>query len=304
MTKEESLAVSAHIGRVIGEYAPHLTFSPEEIQEAREGYSQEKLEELSREGFYFGDFEHFYTMLRFVDGMDLWGKADEEYLKKLFALSRKMDPAEFRKDPYLKNIRIEEKKEENVLLTSAFYEKGEFFQYDMPSLSDEIVVPKIGYFTHRVTFPAVYEGNMPWVSVCPSEIHSMTPDLEGVRGRVLVLGLGLGYYPYRLGENEGIGSITIVEKNPHILKLFRDQILPQFPHKNKIRTVLADAFDFLEETENGAFDFCYADIWEGWEDGAAAYERILPHEKRLWDCRFRYWIEKEILWYQKYGKVT
>ena len=127
----------------------------------------------------------------------------------------------------------------------------------------------------------------------------MSPDLEEAEGRVLVLGLGLGYYPYRLMENKRVEKITIVEKNPHIIALFREQILPQFPHKDKIRIVEADAFEFLVETENGAFDFCYADIWEGWEDGAAAYEKILPHEKRLWDCRFRYWIEKEILWYRE-----
>lgn len=299
MTKEESLSITSHIGAIIAQSAPALSFSPQELKQARAEYSEEKLEELQKEGYYFGDFEHFYTMLRFCDLASLWGNVDEEYLKKLFFLSRKMSASSFREDPYLKHIKIRDQKIDSVFLTTAFYEKGEFFQYAMPDLSDRIVVPKIGFFPRKVVFPAVYEGNVPWVSVCPSEISSMSPDVDSAFGRVMVLGLGLGYYPYRLGENKKVESITVVEKNPHIISLFREQILPQFPHKKKIRVVQADAFDFLAETENGAFDFCYADIWEGWVDGAAAYEKILPHERRLWDCTFRYWIGDEILWYRK-----
>lgn len=299
MTKEESLSITSHIGAIIAQSAPVLSFSPQELKKARAQYSDEKLEELRKKGYYFGDFEHFYTMLRFCDLASLWARADEEYLKKLFSLSRKMSASAFTEDPYLKNIKIRDQKIGSVFLTEASYEKGELFQYAMPDLSDRIVVPKIGFFTQKVSFPAVYEEKIPWVSVCPSEVSSMSPDVNAAFGRVLVLGLGLGYYPYRLWENEKVESITIVEKNPHILSLFREQLLPQFPNKRRIRLVQQDAFDFLAETENGAFNFCYADIWEGWADGAKAYEKILPHEKRLWDTTFRYWIEDEILWYRK-----
>ena len=299
MTKEESLKVTAHIGRVIAENAPRVFLAPGDLEKARAGYSEEKLSALRAEGYYHGDFELFYTMLRFCDGMDLWGRADEDYLKKLFRQARKMDRAAFLADPYLSEVPAAERRIGNFLLTSAHYERGEFFQYDMPALREETVVPKIGFFTEKVTFPAVYEGNIPWVSVCPSEVYSMAPDIPAARGRALVLGLGLGYYAHRIAGRKEVREITVVEKSPEIIRLFREELLPHFSHRDKICVVEADAFDFLAHTRPGEYDFCYADIWEGFTDGAQCYEKILPHEKRLAGTEFRYWIRDEILWYRE-----
>ncbi len=299
MNFEESLTVTAQIGEAIATNPPKITFSPEEFAKARAEYSDEKLQELKKLGFYSDDFELFYCVKCFADALDLWKMADGAYLKKLFSLAKKFDPDTFYEDPYLKQVKIKERKSDNILLTYATYQKGEFFQYDMPRMREEIVVPRLGFFTEEVSFPAVYEGVTPWVSVCPSEIFSMQPDVAPAFGRVLVLGLGLGYYPFLVSEKDNVEQITIVEKNPHIISLFRQEILPHFPYANKIRIVEADAFDFLEDTEVGAFDFCYADIWEGWVDGAAAAKRIETHEKRLYSTEFRYWIGDEIHWWRE-----
>lgn len=299
MTKEESLAVTEHIARVIAERSPKVEISSEEMARARARYSEKELEELTEEGYYKGDFELFFTMLRFLEGMDLWRRTDEAYRKKLFSLARRFQPLDFLSDPYRKAIPPSQKRIGAFLLTEAKYEKGEFFQYDMPTLRDEIVVPRIGFFSECFSFPAVYEGVIPWVSICPSEVYSMTPDVEPAHGRVLVLGLGLGYYPFHAAQKKDVEQITVIERSPEILQLFREEILPHFPHKEKIRLVQADAFSYLNEVENGAFDFCYADIWEGWEDGAVCYDRILPHEKRLFDCEFRYWIRDEIQFWKE-----
>ena len=166
----------------------------------------------------------------------------------------------------------------------------------MPDLDGEIVVPKLGFFSEKVSFPAVYEGETPWVSVCPSEICSMGRDIDAARGSVLVLGLGLGYYPFRIGEKKEVREIVIVERSREIIELFETHLLPHFPCRDKIRVVQADAFAYLEKTPPGRFTFCYADIWEGMADGMAAYRRIKPLEARLPGTEFRYWIEKEILW--------
>ena len=299
MTREESLVLSAYIGEVIAQGAPRIVLSPKELDEAKKGFSREKLAELTNRGLYHGDFELFYTLLRFCDGLGLWSKADGDYLRLLFSSAKKHDGASFRENSYLKTLDIRERRLGRFLLTEASYAKGEIFQYDMPPLDGNLVVPRLGFFTEEVRFPAVYEDNMPWVSICPSEINTMTADAVHARGRVLILGLGLGYYPFLISEKKEVKTITIVEKSQEIIRLFQEELLPQFPHKEKIRIVEADAFRFLEETEPWEFDFCYADIWEGWEDGAIAYEKILPYEKRLYETQFCYWIEKEIQWFRK-----
>lgn len=299
MKKEESLELTAQIAQRIAQRAPRIVYTPKDLKNARETYSNEKLRELAELGFYHGDFEQFFVMKCFCDGMDLWKRADEGYLRALFSQGRRLDRAEFYQDPYLSQIHIQERQLGEILLTECYYERGEFFQYDMPDLSADVVVPKLGFFSQKVAFPAVYEGRIPWVSVCPSEIHSMMPDVPAAHGRVLVLGLGLGYYPFCISASQDVKSITVVEKNPKILRLFREEILPQFPQKEKIFLVEADAFEFLEECGKEDYDFCYADIWEGWEDGSVCYQKIFPYEKRLKNTEFRYWIGDEILWYLK-----
>ena len=84
-----------------------------------------------------------------------------------------------------------------------------FFEHEMPDFESDIVVPRLGFFPELVAFPSIYEGTVPWVSVCPSEISSMQTQIRQAHGRVLVLGLGLGYYPYIVSGKENVSEITI-----------------------------------------------------------------------------------------------
>ena len=297
MDKEKSLEISAYISQKIINEAIKINYSKQELEKEKKKYPKEQLKQLEKEGYYDGHFEKFYVLKKLCDRLDLWSIADEEYLKKLFESAKCLEKSVFYDNLYLKNIKIPTVSNDNILLLNACYEKGEFLQYDMPKLSDDIVVPKLAFFNSNVFFPSVYEGQMPWVSVCPSEINSMQIDVDKASGRCLVLGLGLGYYPYIISHSEKVKSITIVEISEKIIELFKQYILPQFEHKDKIKIVHADAIEYMKKVERDEFDYCYADIWEGQADGAPLYTQIKEHEKRLPYTRFAYWIEEEIKWY-------
>lgn len=297
MEKEASLKLSGYISGCITDGEAVVEYTDGDIREDFKKYTKEQLEALEKEGFYDGNFTKLHILKKLCDKLDLWSYADEEYLKKMFSQAMVLDGKEFEKDPYLSNIKVPTVNKGNILLTNACYEKGEFFQYDMPRLSEDIVVPRLGCFDRRVFFPCVYEGNMPWVSVCPSEINSMSIDFDKARGRCLVLGLGLGYYPYIISQSDKVKSITIVELNERIIVLFEKYILPQFAHRDKIKIVHGDAIEYMKNVERDEFDFCYADIWEGQVDGAPLYLQIKKNESRLPYTEFAYWIEEEIKWY-------
>ena len=297
MDKLNSLKLSGYISQAIIEKAPKVEYTDENLRIEKSKYTDGQLEALAAEGYYNGDFETFYVVKKLCDMLDIWNYADEDYLKKMFSEAKKLDRDAFCNDPYLTNIKVPMAKQGDVLLLNACYEKGEFFQYDMPSLCEDIVVPKLGFFNKDVFFPSVYEGNMPWVSVCPSEINSMSIDVDKAEGRCLVLGLGLGYYPYVISRLDKIKSITVVDISEKIIGLFEKYILPQFEHKEKIKLVHADAIEYMKTVERDEYDFCYADIWEGQADGAPLYLQIKKHESRLPYTRFAYWIEDEIKWY-------
>ena len=294
MDRDRSFGISALIGQIIATQAPCVAYTPREVKRARAAFSDGEIEELRRLGLMPGDFEGFYVIRRFCEEWGVSDRADGEYLAALFAQARHLSAADFENDPYLRAVSFDEVRRGEILLTHATYERGEIFQYDEPDFTAPLVVPRLGFFDRAVRFPTVYEGKTPWMSICPSEINSMREQIAAARGRVLVLGLGLGYYPFAVAARSEVGSITVIERNPDVIALFCEHILPAFPDREKIWVVQADALAYLEGLRGGEYDYCFADIWEGVVDGAAAYRRIRPHEARLSDTCFSYWIEPQI----------
>ena len=299
MTYEESLDLSARIGSLIASRFPRVDYTREDVERAMAEYSPEDLAEMRQIGILKEDFEEFYVIREFSEDYGIGEAGGGEYLLPLFARAKKLNADEFRSDPYLKNVTVPEVKEGDILLTTSEYERGEIFQYEMPDLTARTVTPSLGFFSEKVSFPAIYEGDVPWVSVCPSEISSMAEGIKKAHGRVLVLGLGLGYYLCRIAAKETVSRITVVELDERIVKIVKEHLLPQFPGREKITVVHADALDYLKTVKDGDFDYCYADIWEGVTDGAAFYRQIEPHEKRLTGTEFDYWIKEQILSYLK-----
>lgn len=294
MNKQESMALSARIGRIIAERAPTVKYTSKDIERARAEYSEEELAEMREIGLLGDDFETFYVIREFYARLGLSDEVGGGYILKLFENAKKLDAIAFRENPYIKGVNIPVVRSGNILLTRAEYGRGEIFLYDMPDVGGDTVVQKLGFFDRRVSFPTLYEGNIPWMSICPSEINSMKNEIEAAHGNVLVLGLGLGYYPFMIAQKPEVKSITVVELQQTIIDIVGAHLVPQFPNNEKIKIVKADAIEFLESVSDGEYDFCFADIWEGALDGAEAYKKIKPHEKRLPSTTFTYWIEEQI----------
>ncbi len=291
--KEESFSLTARLTGYISENNPVFDLSAKEIKALKKSFSEAELEKFRADGWLGDDFEAFAVIYSYLKSVGALG-ADKEYLAGVFENARKMSVAEFYDDEYIKNVKIQERKIGKFLLTNASYARGELFLYDAPDLKAELVLPKIAFFTGKVSFPTLYEGNMPWMSVCPSEINSMKEQMERAHGNVLVLGMGLGYYQYVISGKDDVSSVTVVEISPEIADIFNENILPFFEKAEKIEIVVADAIEYLKTVNDGQYDFVFADIWEGIIDGAPLYEKIRKEEKRLKSTEFTYWIGEQI----------
>ena len=294
MNKQESVRISAGIGTLITAQNPVISYTADDVEKAKASYDAAELAEMRELGLLGEDFEAYFVIREFCERIGLGDAADGTYILKLFQNSRRLDADAFLRDPYLRTVSVTEKQIGRFLLTNAEYEHGEIFLYDMPDFTAPIVVPKIGFFNRRVRFPTLYEGSMPWISVCPSEVNSMEKESAAAHGRVLVLGLGLGYYPFRISAKPEVESITIIELQKTIIDIFCENLLPQFPERQKIRIVRGDAIAYLGSVRDGDYDFCFADIWEGVVDGVPLYEKIRPHEHRLFSTHFTYWIGDQL----------
>jgi len=297
MDKQRSFDLTAKLSGRISATNPVYDFTAKEIKAEKKKFTGDELETLRKMGWLNGDFETFLVVLSFLEDSGIMDDAPDEYIAEVFRNAKKFDVGEFYNDEYIKNVKISEVKKDKFLLTTASYARGELLLYDAPDFSGDIIVPKIGFFTGKVTFPTFYEGSMPWMSVCPSEINSMKAQMEAAHGKVLVLGCGLGYYQFVASAKDNVESVTIVEISPEIADIFRENILPYFPHKDKISIVVSDAIKYMDTVNIGDYDFVFADIWEGIIDGAEHYKNIKPHEKRLPGTKFTYWIGDQIEYY-------
>lgn len=284
----EELAYLADLASVVADGVTICTH-PRAVSAFFDNLSEERLAEIC-DGYATKDKESLYVAINVC--LKTGRLPSKAMMSDIADNVKKHCKSEFYKDEYIDTIKLPNVKNGDLTLVYATYAKDEIFQYDMPLVDPPAL--RLGYFDEDVSFPAIYEGNMPWVSACPSEINSMSGSLSEVSGKVLVLGLGLGYYPFIASQKSNVREITIVEINSEIIDIFTRYVLPQFPMKQKIKIVCSDAIKYMASVKKGEYDYCFADIWEGAEDGADRYIAIKKYEAQLHGTKFSYWIEDEI----------
>lgn len=101
-----------------------------------------------------------------------------------------------------------------------------------------------------------------WMSLTPHEIESQELGYRHAHGHTVIMGLGMGWIAANGALNPRVTQVTIVERDPDVISLFRDSgafdSLPA-PAQAKIAIAQADALEWRP----GAVpvDFLYADIW-------------------------------------------
>lgn len=218
----------------------------------------------------------------------------DEYLRPAV---RKLRPAAYMADPYYRHIHIGDRKNGKWRLQTAQYEPYEGFVCGPLRLGQHYAaVPAIGYFAEGFSYPMVLENGVEWMAIKPNEIETMHRPIADAHGRVLTFGLGLGYFAYMAARKEAVSSVTVIEREADIIRLFREEILPQFgPFAPKIDIIEADAFAFARSRAARAYDYVFCDLWHDAADGLPLYIRMRKIEKTLQTAPFAYWIEDMLL---------
>lgn len=210
---------------------------------------------------------------------------------------RKLDSSDYANDLYVKTIKFPEKTFKNWKFTYSKYAPCEAFVYNNPRVtSDFREIPQVGFFDSEFSFPAVLENGREWMSVKPNEIETMQKPIENARGKVLAYGLGLGYFAFMASMKSTVDSVTVVEKSADIIELFSQEILPQFPNKQKIKIIQADAYEYAQQAAPGEnFDYIFSDIWHDTGDGLSMYLKLRRLNSLSESSSSDYWIEDALL---------
>lgn len=257
----------------------------------------EMVESLSKE-FSISKAEAF-SML-FAGGMDMDVTENardtrifrEDFPRMLHCLSFE----EFENDPYYRNIVIPNARIGACELKHETLKAYEAFVCDdRKSFPDGASLPQIGYFERDFHYPVLCENERVWMSVTPCEVATVAPAAKAAHGRALTLGLGLGYFMYMASMNPNVETVTAVEKNEDVIRLFETRILPQFPNADKVRILRGDAFELTPDLyRSGRYDFMFADTWHDAGDGLGMYLKFKEMEPLAPNMDFSYWIEETL----------
>lgn len=211
-----------------------------------------------------------------------------------------LNEEEYLSNPYYKRIRPQKDTAGKWSLEYNYYAPFEGFIYEDVKTEPEHGYREItsyGYFGKKVPYLILKEKNRVYMSITPHEINTMKEAVNKANGNVIVYGLGLGYFPYMISLKDEVKSVTIVEEDKNVIRIFEDMILPSFEHREKIHIVQNDAFEYAKERmEKGNFDFGFTDLWHDEQDGLEMYVRMKNiNESLKKPVEMSYWIEESLL---------
>ena len=217
------------------------------------------------------------------------------FMKKLILYKRE----EFLDNPYIKNIKISRIVGDNFILSRGrilprnCVEKFNEASFDSKTMTFN---HPFYYCEDNLQFPVILEKNDKycWMSVEPFEINSFDKIVQEAHGNVLLLGLGLGYLPYMLSIKDNVNSITVIEIDDEIIRMFKENILPQFEYKEKIKIVKDNGINYLKSSDLNLYDYVNLDIWKATSDMLPYYLQALNVETKHPNVKFSYWLEQEL----------
>jgi len=210
-----------------------------------------------------------------------------------------IDAGVYEQNPYFKTIHCQDIKLGRWKLQYDKYLPYQAFAYQDLNVNPTehyLEVTPLGYLNRSLAYLAVSENDVTWMSVTPFEIETMQPLIDQVKGHVLMFGLGLGYFAFMATLKNNVHHVTIIERNQNIIKLFKEHILPQFPHQDKITVIQADAFTYAETyLKEQKFGSLFVDLYHDAKDGLAVYLKMKKLEMLQPNLPVYYWLEKSIL---------
>ena len=224
---------------------------------------------------------------------------EAEFISHVFDHSRVFTKDSFADNAYLRDIHIPETIYGDFQLRYNRFDPFEMFNYKPPvPIGVSLMVPCIGCFDDVFDFPCISQRSIGsvWMSITPNEIFTMQEPIDRASGKVLTLGLGMGYFTYMCSLKENVESVTVVECEQDVIDMFNEYILPQFKTKDKIRIIKVDAVEFVRDMKDGDYDYCFADIWKS----AFEFEAYFAVEeicKRFTKTKVDHWIEDSFLAY-------
>ena len=223
-----------------------------------------------------------------------------DFVKKNIKWDTKLLRVEdFKANPYLKKLDSLSFNEDDWSLKGKKLEAYSLFPYEEEYhyASNYLLKMSLAFFDKDYIYPSISLYNNEWMSLNPYEIRTMETPILLARGRVLTLGLGLGYFAYMAHLKDEVKEVHIVEMDKGLINVFEKYLLPLFEHPEKIHIHKADAFSFIQNLKDKDYDFIFSDLWHDASDGLPMYLKLKQKFSAFKYTQCTYWIESALVTY-------
>ena len=242
----------------------------------------------------------FEKRMLFADELLKNKPSDSEFVKKSLGWDTNLIGIdEYNNSLYLKALHNITFSSNNWRLESKILKACSLFPHDEEYHmgGNALVKMNLGFFDQDFVYPTLTLYDNEWMSLNPFEIKTMEIPIQLARGKVLTLGLGLGYFAYMAHLKEEVKEVHIVEMDLDLIKAFTEYLLPLFPHPEKIHIHKADAFYFVDNLKDRDYDYIFSDLWHNVDDGLVSYLKLRKRFNAFKYTRCTYWIEGSIITY-------
>ena len=207
----------------------------------------------------------------------------------------------YENNPYLKAIKNLSFSKDGWSLTNKTLKAYSLFPKEEEYMmgGNYLIRMNLGFFESDYIYPSISLYDNEWMSLNPYEIRTMEIPIQLAKGKVLTLGLGLGYFAYMAHLKEEVKEVHIVEMDLELIKIFNEYLLPLFPYKEKIHIHKADAFYFINNIKDNDYNLIFSDLWHDVSDGLTSYLKLKKVFNEFKTTQCLYWIEDAILTYLK-----
>ena len=248
----------------------------------------------------FKNKNKFEKRSSFIDELLKNKPCDSDFVKKSIRWDTNLiDINEYLHNPYVKALNNLTFKEDGWELKQETLKAYSIFPYEEEYHfgGNSILKMSLGFFDQDYTYPTISLFDREWMSLNPFEIRTMQIPLQIAKGKVLTLGLGLGYFAYMAHLKEDVKEDHIVEMDLELIKLLNKYLLPLFPHPEKIHIHKAEAIDFINHIKDKEYNFIFSDLWHDVSDGLPLYLNLKKHLDTFKVTKRMYWIEGSIVTY-------
>ena len=217
-------------------------------------------------------------------------------LSEMVSLAKFVDEDIVKSNEFSKIIDAATPDDDNLYIKKRTIKKDKLFELDTPGVYHfgSIILPKLGYSNCEMTYYQLRHKDEDIAEFSPVEINSLKTPIRRAKGKVLVLGAGIGYLPYELSNKDDVESIVVVENNANILKFFNNTILPNIKNKEKIKTIEFDFEEYLKSINDGDFDYCYIFL-EDKDDTGELFIKLKEICSKFENIRTDFWNEAGIM---------